>query len=102
MLLWIGTLNFGKQGAVAQRLEQGTHNPLVVGSNPTGPTVLEDHLQGRCVQLDENKKSDLNLNISHYIITAVSEKEIDPETERQKLVDMEKGGCMATDKHEAF
>lgn len=25
-------------GPVAQRLEQGTHNPLVVGSNPTGPT----------------------------------------------------------------
>jgi hypothetical protein len=27
------------KGAVAQRLEQGTHNPLVVGSNPTGPTM---------------------------------------------------------------
>ena len=27
-------------GPVAQRLEQGTHNPLVVGSNPTGPTSL--------------------------------------------------------------
>ena len=28
-------------GPVAQRLEQGTHNPLVVGSNPTGPTSFE-------------------------------------------------------------
>ena len=28
----------GVYGPVAQRLEQGTHNPLVVGSNPTGPT----------------------------------------------------------------
>ena len=27
-------------GPVAQRLEQGTHNPLVVGSNPTGPTIM--------------------------------------------------------------
>ena len=27
-------------GSVAQWLEQGTHNPLVVGSNPTGPTRL--------------------------------------------------------------
>ena len=27
------------KGPVAQRLEQGTHNPLVVGSNPTGPTL---------------------------------------------------------------
>src|SRR5580698_1611238 len=25
-------------GPVAQRLEQGTHNPLVGGSNPSGPT----------------------------------------------------------------
>ena len=27
-------------GPVAQRLEQGTHNPLVAGSNPAGPTIL--------------------------------------------------------------
>ena len=26
------------EGPVAQRLEQGTHNPLVGGSNPSGPT----------------------------------------------------------------
>ena len=26
-------------GPVAQRLEQWTHNPLVVGSNPTGPST---------------------------------------------------------------
>src|SRR4029077_6381194 len=28
------------RGPVAQRLEQGTHNPLVRGSNPCGPTKL--------------------------------------------------------------
>ncbi len=28
------------KGPVAQRLEQGTHNPLVLGSNPSGPTTL--------------------------------------------------------------
>ncbi len=27
-----------KSGPVAQRLEQWTHNPLVQGSNPCGPT----------------------------------------------------------------
>src|SRR6266853_4107607 len=32
------TAFFSENGPVAQRLEQGTHNPLVVGSNPTGPT----------------------------------------------------------------
>ncbi len=29
----------GQEGPVAQRLEQGTHNPLVGGSNPSGPTI---------------------------------------------------------------
>jgi hypothetical protein len=29
---------FSEAGPVAQRLEQGTHNPLVRGSNPCGPT----------------------------------------------------------------
>ena len=28
-------------GPVAQRLVQGTHNPLVVGSNPTGPMTSQ-------------------------------------------------------------
>ena len=27
-------------GSLAQRLEQFAHNELVVGSNPTGPTIL--------------------------------------------------------------
>jgi hypothetical protein len=27
------------KGPIAQRLEQGTHNPLVLGSNPGGPTT---------------------------------------------------------------
>jgi hypothetical protein len=27
------------QGPIAQRLERGTHNPLVPGSNPGRPTV---------------------------------------------------------------
>ena len=34
-----GFLSSNLHGPVAQRLEQGTHNPLVVGSNPTGPTI---------------------------------------------------------------
>ena len=27
-------------GSIAQRLEQGTHNPLVEGSNPSGPNLF--------------------------------------------------------------
>ena len=29
------------KGPVAQGLERGTHNPLVVGSKPTGPTKFK-------------------------------------------------------------
>ena len=29
-----------QRGPLAQRLEQGTHNPLVRGSNPRGPTIF--------------------------------------------------------------
>ena len=32
---------FTIKGLLAQRLEQRTHNPLVVGSNPTGPTSFQ-------------------------------------------------------------
>ena len=35
--VWIGV------GSIAQRLEQGTHNPLVPGSNPGGPTALNSN-----------------------------------------------------------
>ena len=31
--------NMFPEGPVAQRSEQGTHNPLVQGSNPCGPSV---------------------------------------------------------------
>ena len=32
-------INLAIQGPVAQWLEQGTHNPLVAGSNPAGSTT---------------------------------------------------------------
>src|SRR3954452_20773191 len=34
-------------GPVAQRLEQGTHNPLVPGSNPGGPSLRLEAQRGR-------------------------------------------------------
>jgi hypothetical protein len=37
-----------ENGPIAQRLEQGTHNPLVVGSNPTGPKRLTQSLTTPC------------------------------------------------------
>jgi hypothetical protein len=35
--------NNSSSGAVAQWLEQGTHNPSVVGSIPTSPTLANSH-----------------------------------------------------------
>jgi hypothetical protein len=45
-LLWHGAragdcVRLWKIGPLAQRLEQWTHNPLVPGSNPGGPTSFE-------------------------------------------------------------
>ena len=37
------TVEFFKFGPIAQRSEQATHNRLVAGSNPAGPTI---YLQG--------------------------------------------------------
>src|SRR5436305_2886173 len=39
-----------ENGPVAQRLEQGTHNPLVPGSNPGGPTQLSSGKRGRAAK----------------------------------------------------
>ena len=39
-LLCFAIITFVRVGPVAQRLEQQTHNLLVVGSNPTGPTIF--------------------------------------------------------------
>gem|GEM_PF-2951695 len=55
-------------GPVAQRLEQGTHNPLVVGSNPSGPTILlwrsficyKEQAVGTTLARPEMLKSDSN------------------------------------------
>jgi hypothetical protein len=38
-------------GPVAQWLEQQTHNLLVVGSSPTGPTMLPSHRKRPFLQL---------------------------------------------------
>jgi hypothetical protein len=41
-------------GPVAQRLEQGTHNPLVGGSNPSGPTIIISCISNKLRHLQEN------------------------------------------------
>jgi hypothetical protein len=53
------------EGPVAQRLEQGTHNPLVGGSNPSGPTkITPDTL---------NKVNDLIRRPAHHFFRALAQ-----------------------------
>ena len=44
-------------GPVAQRLEQRTHNPLVGGSNPSGPTRTDSVSSGASVRLNADDRS---------------------------------------------
>lgn len=52
--VWLFMFNDNNfQGPVAQRLEQRTHNPLVVGSNPTGPTKFANQITRGLSQLTQ-------------------------------------------------
>lgn len=56
----------------------------------------------RRVDMAEIEKNDFNLNISRYISTAVTEKEVDLKAVSQMLVDTEKEIAKAKAKHNAF
>ncbi len=69
-------------GPVAQRLEQQTHNLLVVGSNPTGPTILFDWISSAaisaedtgkmfCARLRLKKRSGQSLGVSGILLAGV-------------------------------
>ena len=62
----------------------------------------EEPRYSRKVDMAEIEKNEFNLNISRYISTAVSEKEIDLAETHQKLVDIEKAIAAAKDKHIVF
>ena len=63
-----------QSGPVAQRLEQGTHNPLVGGSNPSGPTIestacsyLEDSAFPFCDVIATYRKRSRSLAYGQWI-----------------------------------
>ena len=58
-----------QDGPIAQRSEQGTHNPLVAGSNPAGPTNFDDlTIKDIRIKLEEYelKILDLENKLSKY------------------------------------
>ncbi len=59
-------------GPVAQRLEQGTHNPLVRGSNPCGPTKASRFVLNELPWLSQ---SEIPSRVVHCSKTVVGEAE---------------------------
>ena len=51
-------MTYKQKGPVAQWSEQGTHNPLVVGSNPTGPTKYVQYAETHLASPDHYKTKD--------------------------------------------
>ena len=62
----------------------------------------DDVRYSRRVSMEEIKKNDYNLNISRYVSTALSAKEIDLKAVNQTLNDLEIKIKKATDKHNEF
>ena len=62
----------------------------------------EEERYSRCVSMDEIATNDFNLNISRYISTAKTEKEIDLQAVHGELVDVEHKISEATMKHNKF
>lgn len=62
----------------------------------------EEERYSRRVSMDEIAKNDYNLNISRYVSTAVTEKEIDLKEVNARLVDIEKKIADAKERHNEF
>lgn len=56
----------------------------------------------RRVEMEEIEKNDYNLNISHYISTAVGEADIDLEATHGEMVEIENAIAAAKNKHNGF
>src|SRR5215831_10773495 len=56
------------RGPVAQRLEQRTHNPLVQGSNPCGPTIFSRRRKTVVPQRTRDGKRGFDSNSTTYFL----------------------------------
>lgn len=62
----------------------------------------EEDRYSRCVSMEEIEKNEFNLNISRYVSTSKSEKEIDLKEVNKSLVEIEKDIVKYTQKHNEF
>ena len=62
----------------------------------------EEDRYSRCVSMEEIEKNEFNLNISRYVSTSKSEKEIDLKDVNKSLVEIEKDIVKYTQEHNKF
>lgn len=62
----------------------------------------EEDRYSRCVSMEEIEKNEFNLNISRYVSTSKSEKEIDLKEVNKSLVEIEKDIVKYTQEHNKF
>ena len=62
----------------------------------------EEDRYSRCVSMEEIEKNEFNLNISRYVSTSKSEKEIDLKEVNKSLVEIEKNIIKYTEEHNKF
>ena len=62
----------------------------------------EEDRYSRCVSMEEIEKNEFNLNISRYVSTSKSEKEIDLKEVNKSLVEIEKDIVKYTQEHNEF
>ena len=62
----------------------------------------EEDRYSRCVSMEEIEKNEFNLNISRYVSTSKSEKEIDLKDVNKSLVEIEKNIIKYTEEHNKF
>ncbi|MDN5124925.1 type I restriction-modification system subunit M [Aliarcobacter butzleri] len=62
----------------------------------------EEDRYSRCVSMEEIEKNEFNLNISRYVSTSKSEKEIDLKEVNKSLVEIEKDIVKYTEEHNKF
>ena len=62
----------------------------------------EEERYSKRVEMEEIEGNDFNLNISRYVSTAEPEVEVDLAATHEKLVEIEKNSCDATERHNGF
>ena len=104
-VLFINASEYFEKGKRQNRLrddEEGGPNDIKKIVETYQYRKEDDKRYSRRVSMEEIAKNDYNLNISRYVSTAVTAKEIDLEAVNKTLVDLEEKIRKATEMHNGF